>query len=124
MAGGQVLGGRLVAEPAEVDHPRDAGLFRQPREARRGSALDRGVVLVVADHVDEEVGDVDTLEGVGDPGRAREVGDTQVAAEVLELGGALGLRVANDAADVEAVLDELLAELAADEPGGAGDEDG
>ena len=119
---GQVLGDGIVAEAAEVDDPPHPGCGSRPRETSCRGALVRRVVGVATDHVDQEVGDTDALERIGQTGRAAQIAGDELAARLLQRNGGLEVGVANQAADLEAVVDQAAGDTAADEAGRAGDE--
>ena len=115
---------RLVAEPAEVDHPLDAGRPGGAREARRGRALDRRVVLAVADHVDEEVGGLRRPPApAARPCGRVEVGDRELAAALASSSAAAERGSRTRQRTSKPSSSSRRASRAADEAGRAGDQD-
>ena len=87
---------------------RDAGLGGGAREAGGRGALDRRVVVAVADHVDEEVGDVDVAQRVGEAVGAGQVAAGELGPGLGELAGALGVRVADEDPGLDPVVEQAL----------------
>jgi hypothetical protein len=108
------------AEPAEVEHPLDAGLVRRLAEVDGGFAVAAGEVAFRAHRVDEVVRGAAAVERLVQP-----AGGHRVAAADVDLRGQGGAaRVARERPYGAATAKQLVDEVAADVAGGARDEGG
>ncbi len=124
VAAAQMLGVGAIAEPPEIDDALDPLRASHPGKAlRRGALPGREIPGAAPSHrVDQVVGGVDAAPRPAESVGPQHVALVQIEARALERLRAGAAGAAHEATHVVAVRGQPGCEHAADEPGGAGDQ--